>query len=94
MDELGVDFWKLPSGEITNLPYLEAIANTNKPIVMSTGMASIEEVEQAINVVTSNGPKELTIAPLWSLHKRDVLNSLHKKLKDEQLYQGKYFRKE
>lgn len=61
LDELGVDFWKLPSGEITNLPYLEAIANTNKPIVMSTGMASIEEVEQAINVVTSNGPKELTI---------------------------------
>lgn len=47
-----------------------------------------------IHRLTGDGPKELTIAPLWSLHKRDVLNSLHKKLKDEQLYQGKYFRKE
>ncbi|MEG1888549.1 MAG: N-acetylneuraminate synthase [Lachnospiraceae bacterium] len=50
LDQLGMDFWKLPSGEITNLPYLEKIAKTKKPIVMSTGMCTLEEVEQALMV--------------------------------------------
>lgn len=47
-----------------------------------------------IHRLTGDGPRELTLAPLWSLHKRDVLNSLHKYLKEEDLYQGKNRRKE
>ena len=41
--------------------------------------------------VTGDGPKDLTIAPLWSLHKRDVLNSLHKQMKAQNSYQGRLF---
>lgn len=44
-----------------------------------------------IHRITGDGPKELLIAPLWSLNKRDVLNSLHKKMKLEHAYQGKEF---
>lgn len=44
-----------------------------------------------IHRLTGDGAKELLIAPLWSLNKRDVLNSLHKKMKSEHAYQGKEF---
>lgn len=47
--------------------------------------------EITVHRVTGDGPKELLLAPLWSLNKRDVLNSLHKKMKLEHAYQGKEF---
>jgi N,N'-diacetyllegionaminate synthase len=43
LEKLDMDFWKLPSGEITNLPYLEAIGRTGRDIVMSTGMCNMQE---------------------------------------------------
>lgn len=55
LDELGVPFWKIPSGEVTNLPYLLAIANTKKPVVMSTGMCELEEIRAAVEVLRANG---------------------------------------
>ena len=42
--ELNIPFYKVPSGEITNLPYLRYIGNKSKPVVMSTGMATLQEV--------------------------------------------------
>lgn len=58
-----IEFYKIPSGEITNLPYLEKVAHLNMPIVMSTGMSDMKEVEDALNILTSNGvdKKDLTI---------------------------------
>lgn len=56
---LGLDFWKIPSGEITNLPYLRKIANTGMPIVMSTGMANLREVDWAIKTLLANGVRSL-----------------------------------
>ncbi|MCM1160120.1 MAG: TIGR01212 family radical SAM protein [Roseburia sp.] len=47
--------------------------------------------EITIHRVTGDGSRELLLAPLWSLNKRDVLNSLHKKMKLEHAYQGKEF---
>ncbi|MBQ9990729.1 MAG: TIGR01212 family radical SAM protein [Lachnospiraceae bacterium] len=44
-----------------------------------------------IHRLTGDGPKDLTLAPYWSLHKREVLNSLHKYLKENHLFQGKLF---
>src|SRR5258708_449386 len=41
--QLNMPYMKIPSGEITNLPYLRAVAKLNKPIIMSTGMATLEE---------------------------------------------------
>ena len=55
----GMPFWKVPSGELTNFPYLRAIGQTGQPVVLSTGMATIEEIEATIGVLTHFGtPRE------------------------------------
>lgn len=61
LNQLQMDFWKLPSGEITNLPYLEAIAHTHKKVVMSTGMCELPEIHDAIQVLEANGAGEITL---------------------------------
>lgn len=55
LSELNMDFFKIPSGEITNYPYLVKIAKLGLPIIISTGMANIQEVKEAIAVLTENG---------------------------------------
>lgn len=55
LDSLNLDLWKIPSGEITNLPYLRRIAQKGSRIIMSTGMCEPEDIEAALNVLTSNG---------------------------------------
>ena len=52
-----IDIYKIPSGEIINHPYLKHIAAKNKPIIMSTGMANLGEVEEAINTILSVNSK-------------------------------------
>ncbi len=59
-----LDFYKIPSGEITNLPYLEKVAQLNLPIVMSTGMASMNEVKDAFNTLIDKGIKKESITIL------------------------------
>lgn len=61
LNQLEMDFWKIPSGEITNLPYLEAIGRTGKKVVLSTGMSEISEVQEAISILEKNGTKEITL---------------------------------
>ena len=60
---LGMDYMKIPSGEITNLPYLRKIARLKIPVIMSTGMCELFEVEAALNVLYTNGlnSDELTL---------------------------------
>ncbi len=55
LDTIDMPFWKIPSGEITNYPYLVALAKTGKPIVMSTGMCTMQEIGEAVNVLKENG---------------------------------------
>ena len=55
LDSIDMPFWKIPSGEVTNLPYLRSIAQTHKPVVMSTGMCNISEIKDAIDVLTNYG---------------------------------------
>ncbi len=55
LSKLGVDLWKIPSGELTNLPYLRYMAIQPQPLVLSTGMANIHEVEEALKVLLSKG---------------------------------------
>lgn len=52
---LGMDYWKIPSGEITNLPYLRAIASHGGRIIMSTGMSTIPEIDAAVKVLEQGG---------------------------------------
>jgi len=61
LDTLDLPFWKIPSGEITNLPYLLAIAKTQKPVVMSTGMCEMEEIRMATDVLKNNGTPQITL---------------------------------
>lgn len=61
LEELGMDFWKLPSGEVTNLPYLIRIAQSGWPIVMSTGMCRLEEIGEALEWLKKSGAKEITL---------------------------------
>ncbi|MBM9547649.1 N-acetylneuraminate synthase, partial [Leptospira sp. 201903074] len=57
---LNLKRFKIPSGEITNLPYLEAIGKLGKPVILSTGMANLGEIEEAILVLESSGlPRDL-----------------------------------
>jgi N,N'-diacetyllegionaminate synthase len=64
LDSLNIPFFKIPSGEITNKPYLKHIAGKSKPVIMSTGMANIEEVKAAYNVLIENGLKKEQISIL------------------------------
>ena len=61
LQEIDIPFWKIPSGEITNLPYLEKIAHTGKDIIMSTGMCTIEEIQKAIDILKKNGAGKMTL---------------------------------
>lgn len=61
LNNLGISFWKIPSGEITNLPYLEKIGETKKSVIMSTGMANMNEIEKAIDVLKSKGTDDISI---------------------------------
>lgn len=56
LGELGQDWMKVPSGEITNLPYLRAVARTRQKVILSTGMAQMEEIDDAIKVLTGCHP--------------------------------------
>ena len=61
LETLNIPFWKIPSGEITNLPYLIAIAKTKRPIIMSTGMCEMQEIEDAIKVLKENGSTSIKL---------------------------------
>jgi N-acetylneuraminate synthase len=64
LDGFGLEIFKIPSGEITNLPYLRQIGRLNKKIILSTGMANLGEVEAAINALTQSGTDRKNIALL------------------------------
>lgn len=57
----GVNIIKIPSGEITNYPYLRAVGRTGKKVIISSGMSTLEEVRDAIKVLKDNGSKEITV---------------------------------
>jgi N,N'-diacetyllegionaminate synthase len=62
--ELGIDRFKIPSGEITNLPYLRHVASYRKPIILSSGMATLGEIEDAIAAFEGAGARRTSITVL------------------------------
>jgi N,N'-diacetyllegionaminate synthase len=64
LNELGLEIFKIPSGEITNLPYLRYIGKLNKKIILSTGMSNMIEVKSALNVLVKSGTKKNNITIL------------------------------
>lgn len=55
LHSLDLGLWKIPSGEITNYPYLKKIASYKEPVILSTGMCELTDIENAINVLVGNG---------------------------------------
>jgi N,N'-diacetyllegionaminate synthase len=55
LNDLNIDLFKIPSGEITNLPYLKKIAEIGKKVILSTGMSTLTDIENAISVLLENG---------------------------------------
>lgn len=82
---IGVDLWKIPSGEITNFPYLKHIANYHEPIIMSTGMCTMQEVREAVTVLKDNGAGKISLLHCTTDYPTDYVDvnlkamlSLHK----------------
>ena len=61
LNSIEMPFWKIPSGEVTNYPYLVALAKTGKPVVMSTGMCEMQEIGDAIAVLRENGTSDIKL---------------------------------
>lgn len=61
LEKLGVSFYKIASFELVDIPLIEYIASKNKPIIMSTGMGSKEEIEEAVNAIYSTGNRQLAL---------------------------------
>jgi len=64
LNKLELDIFKIPSGEITNLPYLKQIGALNKQVILSTGMANLGEIEAALAVLVSAGTQRKRITVL------------------------------
>lgn len=61
LDKMGISVMKVPSGEITNYPYLKRIGQTGKKVILSTGMCELGEVEAAVCVLRDNGSNDIVI---------------------------------
>lgn len=61
LEELGVRFYKIASFELVDIPLLEYIASRNKPVILSTGMGTIEEITEAVNAIYSTGNRQLAL---------------------------------
>lgn len=61
LEDIGCEFWKVPSGEIVNVPYLRKIGKTGKPVIMSTGIGTMEEIENAIKLLQDNGAGKISL---------------------------------
>ena len=65
LHSLHLGLWKIPSGELTNYPYLKKIASFGEPVILSTGMSELEEVNDAVQVLLTHG---LTREQITLLH--------------------------
>lgn len=71
LSEIEMPFFKIPSSEITNFPYLDRIARAGKPLILSTGMSTLQEVREAVSVLNSAGNKEVTLLHCTSSYPAD-----------------------
>lgn len=64
LNQLGLEIFKIPSGEITNLPYLQHIGSLNKKVILSTGMSNMDEIQLALGVLIQAGTQKENITVL------------------------------
>ena len=61
LESLGMLIFKIPSGEITNYPYLKKVASLSKPIIISTGISTLGEIEEALDILYENNAEDITV---------------------------------
>lgn len=61
LESVGMNLYKIPSGEITNLPYLRKIGSLKKPVILSSGMSTLEEVEEAVKILKESGAAGVSV---------------------------------
>ncbi|MBI3616066.1 MAG: N-acetylneuraminate synthase [Candidatus Omnitrophica bacterium] len=71
LEQLGVAAFKIPSGEVTNLSFLSHLARKGKPLILSTGMSTLEEVEEAVRVIRETGNRKLVLLHCVSRYPAD-----------------------
>lgn len=76
LDELDVQFFKVASMDLNNLRFLKCIAKKGKPIILSTGMGTLSEIDKALNLIFQTGNKEVIILHCISIYppKDDIIN--------------------
>jgi pseudaminic acid synthase len=76
LESLGIGFYKIASFELVDIPFLEYVASKNKPIIMSTGMASLEEINEAVGAIYGTGNRKLALMKCSSAYpaKSDEMN--------------------
>lgn len=74
LEELGVEFYKIASFELVDIPLIKYVASKGKPIIMSCGMGSIEEIETAINAIKSQGNNNIILLKCCSQYPADYDN--------------------
>lgn len=90
LKSLNMDIYKIPSGEINNIPYLRKISKISDRVILSTGMSTMDEIEVAVNIFKKDGVKDITIlhcnteypTPFQDVN-LNVLETLRKKFKLE-----------
>jgi len=61
LEDLGLPAYKIPSGEVTNLPFIRHIGSKGKPVILSTGMSDLQEVSQAVEVLEETGNADIVL---------------------------------
>lgn len=59
--QCGVEIVKVPSGEVTNYPFLREVGRTGKRVIISSGMSTLEEIKEAVDVLKNNGSTDITV---------------------------------
>ena len=70
--KLNVDSFKIASGQLTELPFLEYVSKNKKPIYLSTGMSTMSEVHAAVEIISKNSNSELTVFQCTTNYPSDI----------------------
>lgn len=74
LEELGLGFYKIASFEMVDLPLIEYVASKGKPIIMSTGLGTLEEIREAVEAVHSTGNRQLALLKCSSVYPADPMD--------------------